>query len=240
MLFKVRNWLLPCIRFRTFCLFLFSMEELFPLVNENGDLIGKATRTLCHSGSFLLHPVVHLHVFNAAGQLFLQKRSMSKDIQPGMWDTSVGGHVDFEETVSFAKTDSESTTASTIASAASLKISAVSPATGTVYGLSAPAPWLRTALEREACEELGIVYFEPVFVFRYSYRSAFEYELVHTFLTVYDNPLSVDPVEISEGRFWDLSEILANLGKGIFTPNFEGEINKVLEFYLKTTQTLEK
>jgi isopentenyldiphosphate isomerase len=41
----------------------------------------------------LLHPVVHLHVFNRKGQLYLQKRSMQKDIQPGKWDTSVGGHV---------------------------------------------------------------------------------------------------------------------------------------------------
>jgi len=197
------------------------MEELFPLVNENGDLIGKATRTLCHSGSFLLHPVVHLHVFNAAGQLFLQKRSMSKDIQPGMWDTSVGGHVDFEETVFFIQTESESTTNSVA---------------GSVAGLSALKPWVLPALQREAREELGIVSFEPVFVYRYSFRSVYECELVHTFLTVYDSPLSVDPVEISEGRFWDHSEILANLGKGIFTPNFEGEINKVLEFYLKTIQ----
>ncbi len=84
------------------------MEELFPLVNEEGELIGKATRSFCHSGSFALHPVVHLHVFNSAGQLFLQKRSLSKDIQPGMWDTSVGGHVDYEETLeesAFSKTD---------------------------------------------------------------------------------------------------------------------------------------
>ncbi|HEY6913210.1 MAG TPA: NUDIX domain-containing protein, partial [Paludibacter sp.] len=48
---------------------------------------------------FLLHPVVHLHVFNSAGELYLQKRNTNKDIQPGKWDTSVGGHVDFGEEV---------------------------------------------------------------------------------------------------------------------------------------------
>jgi isopentenyldiphosphate isomerase len=42
----------------------------------------------------LLHPVVHLHIFNPRGELYLQKRAAHKDIQPGMWDTSVGGHVD--------------------------------------------------------------------------------------------------------------------------------------------------
>lgn len=73
--------------------------EYFPLVTETGEVIGKATRKECHSGTFLLHPVVHLHVFNSAGELFLQKRNMDKDIQPGKWDTSVGGHVDFGEEI---------------------------------------------------------------------------------------------------------------------------------------------
>lgn len=75
------------------------MDELFPLVDESGRIIGKATRSECHSGSKLLHPVVHLHVFNRKGAWLLQKRSVAKDIQPGKWDTSVGGHVDYGETV---------------------------------------------------------------------------------------------------------------------------------------------
>lgn len=74
-------------------------EEWFPLVNEEGDTIGKATRRECHCGSKILHPVVHLHIFNEAGELYLQKRSMTKDIQPGKWDTAVGGHIDYGETV---------------------------------------------------------------------------------------------------------------------------------------------
>lgn len=74
-------------------------EEWFPLVNEMGETIGKATRKECHSGSKQLHPVIHLHIFNDAGELYLQKRSMTKDIQPGKWDTAVGGHIDYGETV---------------------------------------------------------------------------------------------------------------------------------------------
>jgi isopentenyldiphosphate isomerase len=77
-------------------------EEWFPLVDETGEVIGKATRRACHSGTKLLHPVVHLHVFNPAGELYLQKRPMHKDVQPGKWDTSVGGHVDYGETVEAA------------------------------------------------------------------------------------------------------------------------------------------
>ena len=74
-------------------------EEWFPLVNDMGETIGKATRKECHSGSKQLHPVIHLHIFNDAGELYLQKRSMTKDIQPGKWDTAVGGHIDYGETV---------------------------------------------------------------------------------------------------------------------------------------------
>lgn len=77
-------------------------KEMFPIVDEQGAVIGSATRQQCHSGAKLLHPVVHLHVFDNDGRLFLQKRSMAKDIQPGKWDTAVGGHVDYGETVATA------------------------------------------------------------------------------------------------------------------------------------------
>ncbi len=77
-------------------------EEIFPVVDEEGRVVGKATRGECHGGSMLLHPVVHLHLFNSDGQLYLQKRPDWKDIQPGKWDTAVGGHVDYGEEVTDA------------------------------------------------------------------------------------------------------------------------------------------
>lgn len=73
-------------------------QEIFPLVDADGRVVGSATRGECHNGSRLLHPVVHLHVFNSRGDLYLQKRPEWKDIQPGKWDTAVGGHVDYGET----------------------------------------------------------------------------------------------------------------------------------------------
>lgn len=76
-----------------------NAQELLPIVDESGRQIGTATRGECHGGSMLLHPVVHLHVFNSEGDLYLQKRPLWKDIQPGRWDTAVGGHVDPGETV---------------------------------------------------------------------------------------------------------------------------------------------
>ena len=72
--------------------------EKFPLVDEDGNVVGMATRGECHGGSMLLHPVVHLHVFNLRGEVYLQKRPAWKDIQPNKWDTAVGGHVDYGET----------------------------------------------------------------------------------------------------------------------------------------------
>ena len=76
-----------------------NKEELLPIVDIDGNIIGTATRGECHNGSNLLHPVVHLHVFNAQGELYLQKRPTWKDIQPGKWDTAVGGHVDAGESI---------------------------------------------------------------------------------------------------------------------------------------------
>lgn len=74
-------------------------QELLPEVDEQGRLVGSATRGQMHDGSMRLHPVVHLHVFNSKGELYLQRRPLWKPIQPGKYDTAVGGHVDYGEAV---------------------------------------------------------------------------------------------------------------------------------------------
>ena len=74
-----------------------NQQELFPLVDKDGQVIGSATRGECHRGSRLLHPVVHLHVYNSKGDIYLQLRPKRKDIQPGKWDTAVGGHIAYEK-----------------------------------------------------------------------------------------------------------------------------------------------
>lgn len=79
-----------------------NCAELFPVVDADGNTIGCATRGECHDGSKLLHPVVHLHVFNNVGDIYLQQRPLWKEIQPGKWDTAVGGHVDYGENVADA------------------------------------------------------------------------------------------------------------------------------------------
>jgi isopentenyldiphosphate isomerase len=77
-------------------------DEWFPLVDETGATVGRALRREVHGNPTLMHPVVHCLVENTQGQLLLQLRSLSKDVQPGRWDTSVGGHVAFGESIEAA------------------------------------------------------------------------------------------------------------------------------------------
>ena len=75
------------------------MTEWFDIITPNGESLGCATRALCHRCPALLHRVVHVLVCNRSGDLYLQKRSPAKDIQPGRWDSSAGGHVDHRESI---------------------------------------------------------------------------------------------------------------------------------------------
>lgn len=76
-----------------------AKEEWFDIVDEQGRVLDKALRSVVHGNPRLIHPTVHLHVFNRKGHLFLQKRVQSKDLFPGMWDTAVGGHINSGEPV---------------------------------------------------------------------------------------------------------------------------------------------
>ncbi len=155
-------------------------EEMFPVVDEEGNIVSAATRGECHGGSKLLHPVVHLHLFNPAGEIYLQKRPIWKDIQPGKWDTAVGGHIDLGESV-------------------------------------------MQALVREVREELGIVLENPPTpLAHYVFESERERELVFVHKVVYAGDLHPSE-ELDGGRFWSVDEIKGNIGKQVFTPNFESE-----------------
>jgi isopentenyldiphosphate isomerase len=71
-------------------------EDIFDVVNERDEVIDRKPRSEVHRLG-LLHRAVHVLVFNSRGQIFLQKRSMKKDRQPGLWDSSASGHVDSGE-----------------------------------------------------------------------------------------------------------------------------------------------
>jgi isopentenyldiphosphate isomerase len=158
------------------------MQELFDIVDETDGVIGTASRNEVHGNPNLIHRVTHVLVFNSTGQLYLQKRVESKDVQPGKWDTSVGGHVD----------------------------------AGEQY---------EQAAVREMSEELGISGIVPRRLYGYLHRNEFESEMVATYLVEWDGMISVQPEEISEGRFWDLREI-DRADPGLFTPNFLDELER--------------
>ena len=73
-----------------------TADELLYEVDEHDAIIGPRTRGELHRLK-LRHRAVHILLFNRRGEVFLQKRSASKDINPGLWDTSAAGHVDFGE-----------------------------------------------------------------------------------------------------------------------------------------------
>ncbi len=71
-------------------------EEILDVVDADDRVVGTATRGEIH-GRGLMHRAVHVLLFNRAGDLFLQKRSLAKDENPGLWDSSSAGHVDSGE-----------------------------------------------------------------------------------------------------------------------------------------------
>ena len=162
-------------------------NEMFPLVDEKGDIIGAASRAECHDGSKKLHPVVHLHIFNSKGELLLQKRPEWKKIQPNKWDTAVGGHIDLGESAA-------------------------------------------QALKRETLEEEGITNYKPIFITSYIFESKQEKEFVYVFKTIYDGEINPSKDELTMARFWSKKEIKDNIGKNLFTPNFENEFKEIKIF----------
>lgn len=160
----------------------YQQEEWLPLVDESGKITGSAPRSVVHNRSFLMHPVVHLHVVHQR-KILLQKRPSHKLIQPSKWDTAVGGHVAAGENI-------------------------------------------ETALQRETAEEIGLKAFQVSPLGQYTWESDVEKELVFCFLTNHKGPFDFDKDEVDEVRFWTLEEVDSNIGKGIFTPNFEHEYKK--------------
>ena len=161
-----------------------AVSEWFPIVEPSGLVVGRSSRQYCHSGAKPLHPVIHIHIIDRMSRIYLQKRSMRKDIQPGKWDTAVGGHVSYGESIT-------------------------------------------EAIFREASEELGFSEFNPIHVETYEFESPIEREMVSVFAAVGSYELHPDLDEVDEGRWWNLADIDASIGKGIFTPNFESEFTMI-------------
>lgn len=152
-------------------------SELFDVVDSEDQVVGQATRGEVHAKG-LLHRSVHILVFNSQGELFLQKRALTKDENPGYWDSSAAGHVNAGEDY-------------------------------------------RTSAHRELMEELGISG-ELQFFMKFAASKETFGEHVETYLCTTDQKITINTVEISEGRFWPISEVrkLVSSHPGRFTSTF--------------------
>ena len=121
-------------------------EEWFDVVNARDEVVSRALRREVHARG-LWHRAVHVLVFNAAGEIFLQKRSMLKDLSPGLWDSSCSGHLDAGE-------DYDAAAVRELAEEIGVRVTEV------------PARWFRLT----ACEETG---WEFVWVYRLRHDGPF-------------------------------------------------------------------
>ncbi len=152
-------------------------SELFDVVDSENRVIGQATRGEVHAKG-LLHRYVHIWVFNSRGELFLQKRAMTKDENPGYWDSSAAGHLNAGE-------------------------------------------GYRTSAHRELMEELGISG-ELRFFMKFPACRETYWEHVETYLCTTDQKITINPMEISEGRFWPIPDLKESVCShpGQFTSTF--------------------
>lgn len=108
-----------------------KLDELFDVVDSEDRVLRQAPRRDVHAHGWL-HRAVHVLVFNRKGEVFLQKRSLAKDMSPGLWDSSCSGHLDAGE-------DYDAAAWRELQEEIGLKLA------------KPPARWLRV----EACQETG-------------------------------------------------------------------------------------
>lgn len=122
-------------------------EEWFDVVNERDEVVRRATRRDVHATG-LWHRAVHVMVFDGAQRVLLQKRSMLKDLSPGLWDSSCSGHLDAGE-------DYDTAAGRELGEEIGIRLAAG----------ERPARWFRV----DACEQTG---WEFVWVYRLDYAGA--------------------------------------------------------------------
>jgi isopentenyl-diphosphate delta-isomerase type 1 len=138
--------------------------ETFDVVDAADQVLRQASRSVVHKEK-LFHRAIHVFVFNRKGQLFLQKRSMTKDTAPGKWVSSCSGHVDAGEDYD-------------------------------------------TAARRELSEEIGLIDPDQLErVFKEAPCKQTGYEFVWVYRCQAEGPFVLDPVEVSEGQWIEISHL---------------------------------
>jgi len=181
-------------------------EEILPLIDDEGKIVGSAPMSACHRGPGMLHPVVHLEILDGRGAFYLQKRAATRLVAPGRWDSAVGGHVaageSLDEALSRELREELGVTSMSLAAASA----------------SSPIPA------------------RPEPILRYKWETEVESELVFVYVMRYEGPFAPDGKEVEEGRFWTQAELAEARGKGILTDCFEREYGMLVEAYARAAR----
>lgn len=209
--------------------------EWFPLLDEHDRVVGRARREACHGNPSLRHPVVHGRITDGRGAWLLQKRAMAKDIQPGRWDMSVGGHVRHGESVAAAIIREIAEEVGVLAYFPS--DAAGCPATpGIVYpegdgdvdfdGGPCPAEPPPSSFDGPDGEGGSMPRMALRFAFAYDYVNATEHERVFAFEGVCGGPFRPQADEVDALRFWTPEALRDPLRADELTPQLRGEMNR--------------
>ena len=73
--------------------------ELLEIYTSKGKKTGKKESKSEIHRKGLFHATVHVWIFTKKGEILIQKRSKKKELNPGVWDVSVAGHIKFNENI---------------------------------------------------------------------------------------------------------------------------------------------
>lgn len=163
-----------------------NQDEMFDVVDEEDNVIGRAKRGEVHGNPKLMHRSVGVVIFNSFREMFLQQRSATKDVDPGKWTISCSGHL-----ISDPSTLGES------------------------YGYPRGVlrHIYEQATHRELREELGVE-LEIIPVTKFIYRSETETETVMLYKAYFDGPFQLNKQEISQGKFFTRNKLNSLIKSG--------------------------
>ncbi len=73
-------------------------DEIYDVVDEDDNVIGKATREEVHKNNKLIHRSIMFFIFDKKGRIFVNQRTKNKEFYPEYWSLTFGGHVNSGET----------------------------------------------------------------------------------------------------------------------------------------------
>ncbi len=179
-----------------------NQNELFDIVDEDDNVVGKATRGEVHKNKNLIHRSVGVIVFDSRGRVFLQQRSATKDTDPLKWTISASGHVNTK--IKDQRSKIKNTCLAGRQADQKSKI-------------------YEEAAHRELKEELGIdLEIEPVC--KYICREPNETEIQMVYKAYSDGPFKLHRDEIEQGKFFTRNELVRLVKLGKLEMSFSGKI----------------